>query len=398
MAQTQRDAFHDAESNGPRNDEYGKDDVAPAPIGKKPARKRARRACLGCRARKVRCDTTSHGTPCTNCGLDDLECVIKPRARKWLEAEPDLYDQQKPADTLTLLDRKPPGLSCDILSRTENILDQMEDFPFPGRTGAFGSILQHESTNKLDTSVYPDLRPSTGAIGRFVLFAIYPFIDAGTLWQLSPVDISFLDQRGCFHLPAKPTLDEFVKQYFLHVHSIIPLLNEAEFWAMYTAEMTALPAEHNISLFVFQAMLFISCPYVNASTLQRLGFSSVPRARAEFYSRAKFLFDIHRQNGDDVASAQGALMLTYHVPDINDRTGALWLDTAIHFARSAQADHYSELEESFPEKATLKRLWWCCVLRDRIMALVYGGLCTFGPKTSISASQASWSVTLKAKY
>lgn len=49
------------------------------------AKRRAARACLSCRNRKVRCDVLSGGAPCTNCRLDSVSCVstdsIRGRAR-----------------------------------------------------------------------------------------------------------------------------------------------------------------------------------------------------------------------------------------------------------------------------------------------------------------------------
>jgi hypothetical protein len=39
-------------------------------------KRRASRACLSCRTRKVRCDVTNRGVPCTNCRLDTVECAI----------------------------------------------------------------------------------------------------------------------------------------------------------------------------------------------------------------------------------------------------------------------------------------------------------------------------------
>jgi hypothetical protein len=44
-------------------------------------RRRASRACLSCRSRKVRCDVTSEGTPCTNCRLDNVACRLTPSSR-----------------------------------------------------------------------------------------------------------------------------------------------------------------------------------------------------------------------------------------------------------------------------------------------------------------------------
>ena len=72
---------------------------------------------------------------------------------------------------------------------------------------------------------------------------------------------------------------------------------------------------------------------------------------------------------DDVARAQGALMLTYHVSSATHKADTFWLSTAIHYAKSAKAHMYTLMREGSREANILKRLWWCCILRDRIMAL-----------------------------
>lgn len=45
------------------------------------AKRRSSRACLSCRSRKVRCDVVNCGPPCTNCRLDDVECVLRESSR-----------------------------------------------------------------------------------------------------------------------------------------------------------------------------------------------------------------------------------------------------------------------------------------------------------------------------
>lgn len=40
------------------------------------SKRRASRACLSCRNRKVRCDVINSGVPCTNCRLDCVDCVV----------------------------------------------------------------------------------------------------------------------------------------------------------------------------------------------------------------------------------------------------------------------------------------------------------------------------------
>lgn len=82
----------------------------------------------------------------------------------------------------------------------------------------------------------------------------------------------------------------------------------------------------------------------------------------------KTLFDVE-EHQDNVCSAQVALMLTFYAATIDDETNSYWLSTAIHYARMGGADQYQTKGTGTERKATLKRLWWCCILRDRIMAL-----------------------------
>jgi len=45
-------------------------------------KRRASKACQCCRSRKVRCNVTEHGAPCTNCRLDEVECIVSESRRK----------------------------------------------------------------------------------------------------------------------------------------------------------------------------------------------------------------------------------------------------------------------------------------------------------------------------
>ena len=60
-------------SSGHRSPQPGKDSES---------RKRSMRACLSCRSRKVRCDVSSRGQPCTNCDLDGKNCLVVGRASR----------------------------------------------------------------------------------------------------------------------------------------------------------------------------------------------------------------------------------------------------------------------------------------------------------------------------
>ena len=50
--------------------------------GGRTVKRRASKACHCCRARKVRCDVVESGTPCTNCRLDQVECLVSHSKRR----------------------------------------------------------------------------------------------------------------------------------------------------------------------------------------------------------------------------------------------------------------------------------------------------------------------------
>lgn len=58
----------------------------------KKAKKRAFRACLPCRARKVRCIVTGACQPCMNCKLDEKDCNFA-KAAGTQHVQPELHSE-----------------------------------------------------------------------------------------------------------------------------------------------------------------------------------------------------------------------------------------------------------------------------------------------------------------
>lgn len=101
--------------------------------------------------------------------------------------------------------------------------------------------LTDQPTGKVDGAVYTN-------------FETLPFVRSPDLAHVSALDYRFMQLNGCFDVPPMPILNEFVRIFFLHVHPIIPLLDEGEFWDSYSCAN-----ERKISLLVFQAMIFAAC-------------------------------------------------------------------------------------------------------------------------------------------
>jgi Fungal specific transcription factor domain len=73
---------------------------------------------------------------------------------------------------------------------------------------------------------------------------------------------------------------------------------------------------------------------------------------------------------DDLAIAQGSLLLSFQSSMVDQNINSSLLATAIGYAKRANAHlYYSDPTFTKEERHQRKRLWWSCILRDRIIAL-----------------------------
>ncbi|KAH8667895.1 fungal-specific transcription factor domain-containing protein [Ilyonectria robusta] len=378
-------------------------------------RKRARKACLSCRSRKVRCDVSQRGRPCMNCYLDNDTCVVTGRASKFALLDPRdsvqasyppyaAIDQQSdeahegssagpsvPGPVLNnqihgtqeprIIDEERPehnddtihhditdGMRPDPTSRPENAVPVGGGVANPTAS----QYVQPEPLtwlNSLTSKADSQPKANTGSNSE-VVHCFYPFLAVSNLHNVPHQDVNFLELQGCLRVPIRPLLDDFMRQYFLHVHPILPLINEGDFWDMYCHEVDEIPTGR-ISLLVFQAILFASCNFVSPSTMEALAYATIREMRASFQRRAKLLFDMGTETSD-LALSQAAVLLSYTSLSSAKKVNTSWLSLAINYAKSADAHLYAAMPASHCSKqqAILRRLWWCCVLRDHSVGLL----------------------------
>lgn len=105
------------------------------------------------------------------------------------------------------------------------------------------------------------------------------------------------------------------------------------------------------------------------------------------YRRAKLLFDLEAESSS-VSKSQAALLLAswafsfYEVPR---KPNTPWLSIAIHYARDSEAHKYHKFGADSESHAVLKRLWWCCIIRDRLFSL--------GMRRGIQITAAQFDIT-----
>ncbi|PMD32631.1 hypothetical protein L207DRAFT_396203, partial [Hyaloscypha variabilis F] len=216
---------------------------------------------------------------------------------------------------------------------------------------------------------------SPGLEGHLV-FSYFKFLQLNQLCSLSPDNATALEKGGCLHIPTTTTLDHLIKAYFLYVHPNLPIVDEGHFWSIYTNQEETRSKPSRISLFLFQAMLFAASNHVPLRILQFCGFKSVREARKTLYHRAKAnfdetqaLFDLESER-EQVVLAQGALLLSHYSSNLERHSNTFWLSVAIRSAKEYGA-HLYECDANLTkyERQMKKRLWWSCVLRDRILTL-----------------------------
>jgi Fe-S oxidoreductase len=81
------------------------------------------------------------------------------------------------------------------------------------------------------------------------------------------------------------------------------------------------------------------------------------------------LFDFKAER-DPFFLAQGALLLSYYSSSAARHLNTFWLGVAIQSSMSDGVHNYDK-DESLTqyERLMKKRLWWCCVIRDRVLSL-----------------------------
>ncbi|KXH68901.1 hypothetical protein CSAL01_04050 [Colletotrichum salicis] len=155
-----------------------------------PAKRRASKACTGCRARKTRCDGLQVGHPCTECRAEGYECEIKARKSR--------------------LGKKAFNSShAGVWQRTtaaqsEYILRQQVPY--------FNLFWTLKSCDQPELSKKDKEQASAGFLTKTYIFLV---------------------RKGAMDLPTKEHLDECISTYFTCFHPTFPVVDKANFKKAY---------------------------------------------------------------------------------------------------------------------------------------------------------------------
>ncbi|CAG9942709.1 unnamed protein product [Clonostachys rosea f. rosea IK726] len=184
--------------------------------------------------------------------------------------------------------------------------------------------------------------------------------------HLDARDIDYLIDKRCLEIPDVEFRDELLRVFITIVYPFIPAIELEDFIDSVYRRNSGNP----VSLLLFQSIMFVSIAFVDIEFLQMRGYPSRKLARKAFFDRVRILHGINYES-DRLALVQSLLLMTYwyDCPD-DDQDTWYWMGIAVTKAHVIGL-HRSpdQLNISPQEKRLRRRIWWCCIMRDRMLAL-----------------------------
>jgi hypothetical protein len=205
-------------------------------------------------------------------------------------------------------------------------------------------------------------------------------------------DLDYLWKTGALSIPETPLLNELLRSYAEYVHPTIPVV---EFNNL--LQMINRSEGEAISLILFQAMMFTASAFVDETYLYAGGYTSRIAAQRALYQKSKvcnrlpspeipnliiefkvlYEFDYER---DRFCCVRSLLLLTYWYETPYDQKDTRhWLNIAISLAYTIGLHRNQEGSGlSVKTESLWKRVWWCCYMRDRLVAFATKGITRIG--------------------
>ncbi|KAL3470447.1 fungal-specific transcription factor domain-containing protein [Aspergillus californicus] len=363
----------------------------------RPVKRRASKACCCCRARKVRCDVVENGSPCTNCRLDQVECVVtesKRRKKSRVDAEPINHQlSQSPAeifdDGAALFGGfgETHGLSNGLSQVTPTSpsqgsvdLEQGQHMPhllyqsqvnrvdtgdrYRRRMAPNPSVPSTLPLSNVTSQIQQLLEPSFGSPRSSGI--VLPDYIRGLPARLQKEDVDYLAMKGALTVPDVTLRNELLKAYIHYVHTYMPLLDLEDFLQTVVQN----DGIRRMSLLLFQAVMFAGTAFIDLKHLQAAGYTSRKAARKSFFQRARLLYDFDYEV-DRISLVQSLLLMTYWYETPDDQKDTWhWMGVSLSLAHTIGLHRDPANSRMDVRRQRMwKRIWWSTYTRDRLIAL-----------------------------
>ncbi|EED20389.1 cutinase transcription factor 1 alpha, putative [Talaromyces stipitatus ATCC 10500] len=345
-------------------------------------RTRAKRACITCNARRVKCNVVEK-QPCDNCRASGAHCEIGVSRRgkypryivsphpSTLHTSPQAGEGVK-----NIVNR--PRIQGDILSPDNSvhlnsmtfepshprIKSELDQTIFFGESSPLTCVVE-EGNNPLEggDSATPSNKirwqyPIPEVVcRRSVSFSLFASRKARKIEQLT--------REGIFDFPEPAVCEMLLKAYFEWFHPCFPIVDRVE--------ISKSCNDNTISPLLLQSMLFIGASLCSDEVLRASGFSDRYETKFHFYDRGKEIFDADCET-DSLSKLQALFLLSFwrSTPG-HEKDTRYWLGAAISLAQTGGLHMLSKLSLLKPkEKRVRKRIFWSLYIRDQQVAAAYG--------------------------
>ncbi|PWY78116.1 hypothetical protein BO94DRAFT_498225 [Aspergillus sclerotioniger CBS 115572] len=185
--------------------------------------------------------------------------------------------------------------------------------------------------------------------------------------RIPPEDLEFLRFRGALSIPESGLRNELLRCYIKWVHSFMPVLNLQEFLRCVAEN----DPKSNISLLLFQAVMFVATAFVDLQHLQAAGYATRKSARSAFFTRLRLLYSLDCED-DRIVVLQTLLLMTYWSDHQNHPQRDIWdwIGVCNIHAHSIGLNRDPSSANMDPRIKRLRaRIWWSLYSRDRLIAM-----------------------------
>ncbi|KAK7887791.1 hypothetical protein LTR67_009694 [Exophiala xenobiotica] len=183
--------------------------------------------------------------------------------------------------------------------------------------------------------------------------------------HLTAEDAEYLRHKGIFHIPGTGCRNEILRAHFQFVHPLMPLLDVESF----VGPMLQSSPSEKISLLLLYAVLCSGAAHVEIGVLHAMGYQSRKAARKAFFDRARLLYDFDCEP-ERLSLVQAFLLMTYwwHT-GTQHKDRRFWIREGVSLALDLGLGMDLDDCGSKPRRL-IKRIWWCCFMRDQFVALM----------------------------
>ncbi|KAG0131989.1 putative fungal-specific transcription factor [Tuber indicum] len=339
--------------------EDGGDHKSSSNTNAKTKRKRSMIACKNCNERRVRCDASTIGLPCSNCqhsGKGECQFIESKRVRGARGRFERQDGKSEESVSPKVVDFSParPELAAAKRGRRHSI---------SGIDGEEWQQLQQNAASNRSNGTMTYLGESwhlAWAMGSDAKTAPLhrPHLYLGDEKDINHRLNKELWERGAYMLPRSEVRDRLIVEYFRIFHPCYPILDKRKF--LHSIKT------NTFSHILMQSVLTVAATHCDLSILQNAGYIRRHEAVEIFYKRARSLFDGDVEP-DKMINMQSMFLLQFWWRAPSDQRDTLWwLGGAIRLAQTMGLHRNPKNSPmSIDIRRIWKRAWWCLYIRDR---------------------------------